>query len=73
MPVSPAQSARYDKKAEYFLSRSTQGGVPGLPTADPCDLAGDCDGRGRTLGPRRLPARVSRLGQWGLTGSKPIP
>ena len=27
-----------------------------------CDLAGDCDGRGRTLGPRRLPVRVSPLG-----------
>ena len=27
-----------------------------------CDLASDCDGRGRTLGPRRLPVRVSPLG-----------
>ena len=27
-----------------------------------CDLASDCDGRGRTLGLRRLPVRVSPLG-----------
>ena len=36
--------------------------VVSLQAKPPCDLAGDCDGRGRTLGPARLPVRVSRLG-----------
>ena len=35
--------------------------VVSLQAKPPCDLAGDCDGRGRTLGPRRLPVRVSCL------------
>lgn len=35
--------------------------VVSLQAKPPCDLAGDCDSRGRTLGPRRLPVRVSRL------------